>query len=343
VNTGQWRLKLRAVYFCADHPEPSIRPGLIGCISVWEINLKIRAGYDIAFECHQEVPMVLLLSVHPSREKDFLTPHRIELNPGIKPRQGRDPFGNIWTRFLAPAGHLEIRTDFLIRDSGLPDEVAPRARQWEVQALPDDILPFLYGSRYCDTQKLTDLAWSLFGPILGGWERVQAICDYVHDRIRFGYHHARGDRTASEGHEERVGVCRDFAHLAVTLCRCMNIPARYCTGYLGDVGVPKDPAPMDFSAWFEVFLDGRWFTFDARHNIPRIGRIVIARGRDAADVAISTQFGNASLVRFNVVTDEVRSREYEVVDDAAASTRVHVPAGSRGRAPLQTDLSLSPN
>jgi transglutaminase-like putative cysteine protease len=154
-------------------------------------------------------------------------------------------------------------------------------------------------------QRLTDLAWSLFGPVAGGWLRVQAICDYVHDRIQFGYHHARCDRTASEGHEERIGVCRDFAHLAVTLCRCMNIPARYCTGYLGDIGVPKDPAPMDFSAWFEVFLDGKWFTFDARHNVPRIGRIVIARGRDAADVAISTQFGNAMLSRFKVVTEEV--------------------------------------
>jgi transglutaminase-like putative cysteine protease len=208
---------------------------------------------------------------------------------------------------VAPAGRVEIRNDFLIEDSGLPDEAAPEARQWDVNDLPDEVLPFLYGSRYCDTQRLTDLAWSLFGPIAGGWQRVQAICDYVHERLQFGYHHARCDRTASEGHEERVGVCRDFAHLAVTLCRCMNIPARYCTGYLGDIGVPKDPAPMDFSAWFEVFLDGRWFTFDARHNVPRIGRIVIARGRDAADTAISTQFGNAMLSRFEVVTEEVRA------------------------------------
>ena len=255
--------------------------------------------------------MVLLLSVHPSREKDLVTPQRIELTAAVAARQGLDPFGNVWTRLLAPAGRLEIRTDFLINDSGLPDEVAPGAQQWAVHDLPDDVLPFLYGSRYCDTQKLSDLAWSLFGPVIGGWERVQAICDYVHNRIQFGYHHARCDRTASEGHLEQAGVCRDFAHLAVTLCRCMNIPARYCTGYLGDIGVPKDPAPMDFSAWFEVFLDGRWFTFDARHNVPRIERIVIARGRDAADVAISTQFGNAWLTRFGVVTEEVESREYE--------------------------------
>jgi len=171
--------------------------------------------------------------------------------------------------------------------------------------LPGEALPFLLASRYCDIEKLSNLAWSLFGGIQGGWQRAQAICDYAHDRIEFGYHHARGDRTASEGHEEGRGVCRDFAHLAVTLSRCMNIPARYCTEYLGDIGVPTHPAPMDFSAWYEVFLDGRWFTFDARHNHPRIGRIVIAKGRDAADVAISTAFGPARLARFKVITDQL--------------------------------------
>jgi transglutaminase-like putative cysteine protease len=216
-------------------------------------------------------------------------------------------FGNTCTRIVAPAGLIEIRNEFLISDSGLPDEVAPDARQLDVAELPDDVLVYLLGSRYCDTQKLSDLAWSLFGNVKPGWQRVQAICDYAHQRISFGYHHARCDRTASEGHEERVGVCRDFAHLAVTLCRCMNIPARYCTGYLGDIGVPVDPAPMDFSAWFEVYLDGRWYTFDARHNHPRIGRIAMARGRDAADVAISTTFGVAELVRLAVITEEVVS------------------------------------
>jgi transglutaminase-like putative cysteine protease len=194
----------------------------------------------------------------------------------------------------------------LSRTGGLPDEVRPGAQQWNVGALPGDALPFLLASRYCDTERLSNLAWSLFGGVQDGWQRAQAICDYAHDRIEFGYHHARGDRTASEGHEERRGVCRDFAHLAVTLSRCMNIPARYCTGYLGDIGVPVDPAPMDFSAWYEVFLDGRWFTFDARHKHPRIGRIVIARGRDSADVAISTAFGSAELVRFNVITEEIK-------------------------------------
>jgi transglutaminase-like putative cysteine protease len=270
-----------------------------------ETVLKIRAGYDIAFYSPQETAMALMLSVHPSRQKDLLTEHRVQLLNEIASHDYRDAFGNICTRLVAPPGLLEIRNDFVIADSGLPDEVVPDAPQWDVGALPDETLVYLLGSRYCDTEKLSDLAWSQFGGIKGGWQRVQAICDYVHNHMEFGYHHARCDRTASEGHAERIGVCRDFAHLAVTLCRCMNIPARYCTGYLGDIGVPRDPAPMDFSAWFEVFLDGRWFTFDARHNHPRIGRIVMARGRDAADVAISTAFGPAPLARFTVVTDEV--------------------------------------
>jgi transglutaminase-like putative cysteine protease len=214
-------------------------------------------------------------------------------------------FGNVCTRIVAPPGRIDISNDFLIEDSGLPDEVASGARQLPVAELPDEVMVYLLGSRYVDTDKLSNLAWSLFGGIGSGWERVQAIVDYVHNHITFGYQFARNDRTASEGHAEQIGVCRDFAHLAVTLCRCMNIPARYCTGYLGDIGVPPDPAPMDFSAWFEVYLDGRWYTFDARHNQPRIGRIVIARGRDAADVAISTSFGTAQLLAFEVITHEV--------------------------------------
>ncbi len=269
--------------------------------------MEIRAGFDIAFQCFQETPMVLMLSIEPARLPDLLSEHRIRFTPDIASRDYVDMFGSTCTRIVAPPGLLEIRNEFLIADSGLPDAVAPQARQLEVGALPDDVLIYLLGSRYCDTEKLSNLAWSLFGAISPGWQRVQAICDYAHDRISFGYHHARSDRTASEGHEERIGVCRDFAHLAVTLCRCMNIPARYCTGYLGDIGVPIDPAPMDFSAWFEVYLDGRWFAFDARHNHPRIGRIVMARGRDAADVAISTNFGGVQLARFSVITDEVTS------------------------------------
>jgi transglutaminase-like putative cysteine protease len=278
--------------------------------------VEIRAGYDIAFQCFQDTPMTLMLSIEPAREKDLLSEHRIQLSPSVPSRNYVDMFGNSCTRIIAPPGVIEIRNDFLISDSGLPDQVAPGARQLEVGDLPDDVLVYLLGSRYCDTQKLSDLAWSLFGGVTPGWQRVQAICDYAHARISFGYHHARCDRTASEGHDERVGVCRDFAHLAVTLCRCMNIPARYCTGYLGDIGVPIDPAPMDFSAWFEVYLDGRWFTFDARHNHPRIGRIVMARGRDAADVAISTTFGTAQLARFTVITEAVAASSAQISNAA---------------------------
>jgi transglutaminase-like putative cysteine protease len=249
--------------------------------------------------------MVLMLSIHPSRAKDLQSPHRISFSQDAQARDYLDMFGNTATRIIAPPGLLEIRNEFLINDSGLPDAAPPPGPLMPIGELPDDVLVYLLGSRYCDTQKLSDLAWSLFGGIADGAQRVQAIVDYAHERIEFGYHHARSDRTAFEGHEERIGVCRDFAHLAVTLCRCMNIPARYCTGYLGDIGVPIDPAPMDFSAWFEVYLGGRWHTFDARHNHPRIGRIVMARGRDAADVAISTAFGPAPLARFMVVTEEI--------------------------------------
>ena len=267
--------------------------------------MEIRAGFDIAFQCFQETPMVLMLSIDPARESDLRSDHRIRFSPDIPSRNYMDMFGNTCTRIIAPAGLIEIRNEFRIAASGLPDEVAPDAQEIRVGDLPDDVIVYLLGSRYCDTQKLSDEAWRLFGGVRPGWQRVQAICDYAHNRISFGYEHARCDRTASEGHEERVGVCRDFAHLAIALCRCMNIPARYCTGYLGDIGVPIDPAPMDFSAWFEVYLDGRWFTFDARHNCPRIGRVVMARGRDAADVAISTAFGIPQLLRFTVITEEV--------------------------------------
>jgi len=281
--------------------------------------VKIRAGYDIAFQCFQDTPMTLMLSIDSARANDLLSEHKIKFSPDIPSRDYIDMFGNTCTRIIAPAGRIEIRNHFVIADSGLPDAADPKARQFEISELPDDVLVYLLGSRYCDTQKLSNLAWSLFGGVTPGWQRVRAICDYAHDRICFGYQHARCDRTASEGHEERVGVCRDFAHLAVTLCRCMNIPARYCTGYLGDIGVPADPAPMDFSAWFEVYLDGKWFTFDTRHNHPRIGRIVMARGRDAADVAISTSFGAAQLARFAVITEEVNVSAMPLAETAKAA------------------------
>jgi len=265
----------------------------------------IRAGYEIGIQCNTETPLMALLSVHPSRQADLRSPALITSSGSAPLVASIDEFGNMRTRTVAPAGVLKLSTDFLIQDSGLPDEFAPWANEVPVAQLPDEAIGFLLGSRYCETDRLSPIAWSLFGNTPRGWARVQAIVDFVHRHLTFGYRFARATRTAWEGYEERVGVCRDFAHLAIALCRCMNIPARYATGYLGDICVPKVPAPMDFSAWFEVYLGGRWFTFDARHNIPRVGRILVARGRDAADCAITTTFGQSSLVQFDIVTDEV--------------------------------------
>ena len=265
----------------------------------------IRAGFEIAFECPAPTPMLLQVHVHPDRAMNLTGPEEFRLDPATAYSTYIDDFGNRCTRLLAPAGVITLSNRFTIRDSGVQESLPWGAPQALVNHLPHQQLLYLLGSRYCDTDRLATTAWSLFGAIEPGWPRVHAILDYTHHRLQFGYEFARNDRTALQAHEERQGVCRDFAHLAITLCRCMNVPARYCTGYLGDIGVPPDPAPMDFSAWFEVFLGGRWHTVDARHNAPRIGRILMARGRDATDAAISTAFGTAKLVTFKVFTDEV--------------------------------------
>ena len=267
--------------------------------------MRIRLGYDIAYECPQATPMVLLLRVHPSRENDLLGPDEIVTEPPVPVQSYLDGFGNLCSRLTAPAGLIRLSTDTVVRSSPSPDLVVPDAPQVDVRQIPSEHLVYLLGSRYCETDELSEIAWSLFGTTPLGWARVQAICDFVHDRIRFDYMQARPTKSAFDVYEERTGVCRDFAHLAVTFCRCMNIPARYCTGYLGDIGVPKDPAPMDFSAWFEAYLDHRWYAFDARHNRPRIGRVLMGRGRDAADVPLSNSFGVAKLQDFKVWTDEV--------------------------------------
>ena len=267
--------------------------------------MKIRAGYQISYDCPQPTPMILQLSVHPSRVGDLENPDRIRLDPPLPANTYHDSFGNFCHVIRAAKGRLTMSTEFVARDDGKPDELAPYARQHPLEELPVDTLIFLLGSRYCETDRLMNTAWSLFGNLPKGWPLVQAICDFVHERITFGYEHANPTKTAFDAYTERRGVCRDFAHLAVTFCRCMNIPARYCTGYLGDIGVPPDAAAMDFSAWFEVYLGGRWYTFDARHNTPRIGRILMARGRDATDVAIVTSFGPCTMVGFKVMTEEM--------------------------------------
>jgi len=267
----------------------------------------IRCGYAIAFTASAPTSLMAMLSVHPSRNRDLKTPHRLVTTPEVPIYDYLDSFGNTCTRLVVPTGGITLSCDFVVEDSGIPDRQSPHAVQHPVEDLPDDVLVYLLGSRYCETDRLSDTAWRLFGDVAPGWGRVQAIVDYAHARIAFGYAHARATRTAWDAHEERIGVCRDFAHLAVTLCRCMNIPARYCTGYLGDIGVEPIGAAMDFSAWLDVYLGARWHTFDARHNRPRTGRILMARGRDAIDTALTTAFGSAVLSGFEVVTDEVTS------------------------------------
>jgi transglutaminase-like putative cysteine protease len=265
--------------------------------------MRIRLGYDIQFELSCPVPIVALLNVHPSREQDLLEPDELLVDPFVPVTTYIDGFGNRCARFIAPAGRLRLRNSTLIHDSGQPDPVNPRAREISVGELPNGVLTYLLNSRYCEVDRFAHIAFDLFGDAPSGWARVQAVCDWVHSKVRFDYRQARPTKTALDVFTERVGVCRDFQHLAITFCRALNIPARYATGYLGDIGVPAG-GPMDFSAWFEVYLEGRWWTFDARHNFPRIGRVLMATGRDASDVAITTSFGQADLRHFFVVTEE---------------------------------------
>ncbi|WP_285029778.1 transglutaminase family protein [Mycolicibacterium sp. lyk4-40-TYG-92] len=267
--------------------------------------MKINVGYEMVFDCPKPTPMIFNLNVHYTRVSDLIGRDVLVADPPVPMTAYRDDFGNWCTRIVAPKGITRISGDAIVRDSGLPDVLVPGARQTPVPELPDETLIFLLGSRYCDTDRLSQTAWDLFERTPPGWDRVQAICDYVHRHITFDYLQADNTRTALEAYEGRVGVCRDFTHLAVAFCRCMNIPTRYCTGYLGDIGMPPPYGPMDFAAWFEVFLDGHWYTFDARNNTPRIGRVLIARGRDAADVALSNAFGPNTLTSFRVRTDEV--------------------------------------
>jgi transglutaminase-like putative cysteine protease len=267
--------------------------------------MEIKVGFEITYAATQATPMVIMLSIHPSRRADIIGTETIIAEPDVGIGFYRDSFDNICGRLVAPSGGVTLRGNALVRDSGLPDIVVPSAQQIPIDQLPDGVLMYLMASRYCETDKLTDIAWSLFGNTRAGWERVAAICSFVHNHITFGYQHAHHMKSAHDVYEQRTGVCRDFAHLALTFCRAMGIPARYCTGYMGDIGIPYDPDPMDFSGWFEAWLSGRWYTFDARHNHPRIGRILMATGRDAADVALTTSFGRMDLVKFLVISDEI--------------------------------------
>ena len=266
--------------------------------------MQIRFGYEITISCAQETPMVCLLSVHDERLSDLRAPEKFVTEPNVRSLTYKDLYGNTCRRFVAPEGDFSLRGDGVIDDDGQFDPFVPEAEEVPLADLPDSVLVYLLGSRYCETDKLSQAAWDLFGSEAPGWARVQAICDFVHQHITFGYENARATRSAFEAYQEQVGVCRDFAHLALTFCRCMNIPARYVNGYLGDIGVPIQD-PMDFSAWIEVFLGRRWYTFDPRNNVPRLGRIVVARGRDAVDVPLINSFGPHSMKSFLVWAYEV--------------------------------------
>jgi transglutaminase-like putative cysteine protease len=267
--------------------------------------MKLRVGYELLYAFPQPTPAILMLNIHFSRVANLAAPDSVIVSPAVPISGYRDGFGNWCCRIVAPKGKVRISTDAVVTDTGKPDAVAPDATQIPVEDLPEEALVFLLASRFCDSDQMLDLAWKLFGRSKPGWGRVQAICDFVHDHIEFGYAHARVTRTASEAYAEKRGVCRDYAHLAVAFCRALNIPARYCTGYLGDVGMPPPYPPGDFAAWFEAYIGGKWYTFDPRNNVPRIGRVLIARGRDAADVAMTTTFGPNTLEGFKVWTDEV--------------------------------------
>jgi transglutaminase-like putative cysteine protease len=267
--------------------------------------MQIRVGYEFIYDFPQPTPMILTVSIHYSRASDIVIPDHLTTAPSVPLTAYRDGFGNWCSRIVALPGQIRIRGNGVVRDTGLPDVFVPTAQQHPVKDLPEETLVFLLGSRYCETDLLSPVAWQLFGEGQRGWPLVQAICDYVHNLITFDYQSARSTRTAWEVYNGRVGVCRDYAHLAIALCRCMNIPARYCTGYLGDIGMPPPYAVPDFAAWMEVYIGGGWYIFDPRNNMPRIGRVLIARGRDAADVAMATTFGPYTLVSFNVWTDEV--------------------------------------
>ncbi len=265
----------------------------------------IKIGYDVVFDLPAPTPMLLNLSVHPSRFQTLRGLEQLRVKPHVPMWYYTDAFGNTCSRLVAPAGEFRIVSEAVVHDTGQPDPMDHDAFQHPIEHLPPEALQFLLSSRFCEVDLLKDVAWSLFFNVKPGMQRVIAVCNWVHANITFGYQFARVTKSAFETYRERQGVCRDFAHLAITLCRALNIPARYVTGYLGDIGVPAVPCPMDFSGWFEVYLGGTWWTMDARHNKPRIGRVLMARGRDAVDVALTTAFGTANLKKFTVVTHEV--------------------------------------
>jgi transglutaminase-like putative cysteine protease len=294
----------------------------------------IRTGFEIALECREDTPLLLALSLHSTFSDRVIGTDVVRTEPAVPTQEYVDPFGNRRTRLVMPAGRLMLWSDFIVENDGAPDPFDWNAGQHDIAALPSNTLNYLMASRFCEADAVAEQAWALFSQTPAGWARVQAICNWVHNHLTFGYHFGRPDKTAVDALRERTGVCRDFAQLSIALCRAMNIPARYAGGYLGDIGVPVDGAG-DFSAWFEAYLDGRWYTFDARHNTPRIGRMLMTRGRDAADVAMVTSFGSHDMKLFRVWTDEIAGPVANIAHDEP-----HERAHYESRHPIPSDREL---
>jgi transglutaminase-like putative cysteine protease len=273
--------------------------------------MRIRYGCEITFHVDMPTPTLCLVDLRPERRVEAEEDIPFTTTPAQIVRTDRDAYGNVLRRFVAQPGDTTIKLEGTVDDTGALDDRDPDAARLSVASLPADALLYLAGSRYCETDKLSQLAWDIFGSAPATTRLVEDICTFVHENVVFDYAQARNTRTAVETLQEGVGVCRDFAHLAITLCRALNVPARYVNGCLGDIGVPYNPDPMDFNAWFEAYLGGRWYTFDARHNVRRIGRIAVAYGRDAADVPMLQTIGPHVLKSFAVTT-------YEITDTAAA-------------------------
>lgn len=265
--------------------------------------MRIRIGHELVFEVPRPTAILLMLYAHPDATAALEEPERLAVEPALPVEDFVDWFGNRAGRLIAPAGTLRLRYDNVARDGGQPEPVIDGLPLVPVAELPPECWRYLLASRYCEVDRMTAIAWDLFGQTPESWQRVRAVIDWVHDNVTFGYQYSRPTKTAFDVFTERQGVCRDFQHLAITFLRALNVPARYATGYLGDIGVPRDPNPMDFSAWLEVYLGGAWYTLDARHNEPRIGRVLMGRGRDAVDVALTTSFGPTTLTKFTVWTE----------------------------------------
>ncbi len=268
--------------------------------------LRVRVGCDLVYDSPAPSPMLFL--VRPfERYHHTLVEERRTVEPDVAVDEITDAFGNTMWRLVAPVGPVRLSYDAVCDAPASADPVFADMPKTPIERLPGEVLAYIQPSRHCQSDLLIADAWELFGNVEGGWAQVQAVCDWIHTNIEY----AKGSTSATSSidvYRERRGVCRDFAHLGVTLCRALNFPARYVCGYLPDIGVPPDPTPMDFHAWFEVYIDGAWRTFDARHNRRRTGRVLVATGRDAVDVALTTIFGASRLTSIRVWADQVDDR-----------------------------------